>query len=118
MTQYTAIRETALDGDHSQSDRRTETQLSTILIEALADWEDVDATELDSLSHSIDLEALDALFAPTHSGTERSSGQVRFQYQGQYVTVTSSGVVLIESQSGEPNERLNVGKVGHDSSSS
>jgi hypothetical protein len=107
MTKYTAIQGKALDGDHSQSDRKTETQLSTILIQALADWKDVHATELESLSHSIDLEALDDLFAPTHNGTERSSGQVKFQYSGLYVTVTSGGIVLIESQSEVPNDRHN-----------
>ncbi|WP_458208896.1 HalOD1 output domain-containing protein [Haladaptatus sp. NG-SE-30] len=105
MTQYTAIQETALDEDHSQSDRRTETQLSTILINALADWEDIHITELDRLSQSIDLEALDDLFAPTHGGTERSAGQVRFQYHDHYVTVTSDGVVRIESQSEKPSKR-------------
>ncbi|WP_458191067.1 HalOD1 output domain-containing protein [Haladaptatus sp. NG-WS-4] len=104
MTQYTAIQGTVLDGDHSQSDRRTEAQLSTILINALADWEDVHATELDRLSHLIDLEALDDLFAPTHGGTERSAGRVRFQYHDQYVTVTSDGVVQIESQSEESSK--------------
>jgi hypothetical protein len=107
MTQFDTLRRMVLDGDHNQSDPGTDEQLSTILVHALADWEGVCVTELDSLSRWIDLDALDDLFAPTYGGTKRSTGRVSFSYRNQHITVTSDGTVLIESQSEDHRYRVN-----------
>nr|WP_227356632.1 HalOD1 output domain-containing protein [Haladaptatus salinisoli] len=54
--------------------------------------------ELKPLYDVIDPEALDALFAPHVDGTSRPVGEVSFHYEGYWVTVSSDGVVELETE--------------------
>ena len=58
----------------------------------------IDQEELGSLYDVIDPEALDALFAPRADGSPRPVGEVSFQYAGYWVTVSSGGVVELDSE--------------------
>lgn len=53
--------------------------------------------ELKSLYNLIDTEALDAVFAPHSDGTSRPVGEVSFQYEGYWVTVSNKGVIELET---------------------
>lgn len=71
-------------------------KLSTTVVHALADimGDDVTNTE-SSLFHSVDLKALDHLFAPLEGGHQRTSGHVAFTVMGYRVTVYSTGHIVI-----------------------
>ncbi len=71
--------------------------LSTTVIHALADCMGIDVTDCRfSLYDAVDPDALDALFRPRHDGTPRTGGLLSFPVDGYYVTVDSSGEILIE----------------------
>ena len=70
--------------------------LSDAVVEAIAEHQGVDPTALvPPLYEVLDPDALDALFAPTHSSHHRSTGHVRFTYRAIEVTVESDGTVSI-----------------------
>lgn len=72
---------------------------SLAVIEAVAEQEGVDPTELSrSLDEVIDVDALDSLFTHRSSGEPRDGGQLSFSYYGYHVTVHSSGVVLLDAE--------------------
>ena len=78
----------------------TESSPSFAVIEAIAEREGVDATEIeppqyDALYDVCNPEALDALFAPREGGTPRGVGQISFRFCGYDVTVTSDGDVTV-----------------------
>ena len=79
----------------------THDSVSQAIVEAVADREGVDVTELepprfDPLYTVVDPEALDSLFAPTHGGETRGRGTVTFDYEGYAITVYSDGRIDIE----------------------
>ena len=74
--------------------------LSFEIIEAIAEREGVDTTEIEpptyeALYDVINPEALDALFAPREDGTPRASGRVEFTFCGYEVVATSDGTIEI-----------------------
>lgn len=69
---------------------------STVVVEAVARTLDCSPTELESLDKTVDTDALNALFAPRHDGTQRGSGSVSFSYGDRDVTVFSDGRVVVE----------------------
>lgn len=76
------------------ADRRPADSLSQAVIDAVAEHEGVEPTELEPpLYHAVDPEALDALFPET--GRSGSTGRVRFSYDGRDVCVTSDGQVHV-----------------------
>ncbi len=79
---------------HDAEDSAT---LSTTVIHALADCLGVDVTDSRiSLYDTVDPDALDALFRPRHDGRVRSGGTLSFVIDDHYVTVDSSGEIVIE----------------------
>ncbi|WIV67282.1 HalOD1 output domain-containing protein [Natrialbaceae archaeon AArc-T1-2] len=85
-----------LSVEQSDEDR----PLSFAVIDAIAEREGVDATEIEppeyeALYEVLNPEALDALFAPREDGTPRSNGQVKFTYCGYDVVVDSDGDVTV-----------------------
>lgn len=73
------------------------TPASLAVVDAVADAEGVDATELSPpLYDAIDTDALDKLFAATRLN-EGMSGHVAFSYLGYDVTVTDDGLVSLEA---------------------
>ena len=74
--------------------------LSFEIIEAIAEREGVDTTEIEpptyeALYDVINPEALDALFAPREDGTPRAFGRVEFTFCGYDVVATSDGTIEI-----------------------
>lgn len=66
-------------------------QVSTQIIEAVADCEGVDPLDLQPpLYEVVDPEALEALFGSTVAGTERR-GRIEFTYAGYRITVAVAG---------------------------
>lgn len=73
-------------------------QVSTQILEAVADHNGVDPLELrPPLYETVDPEALEALFAPTAAGTERS-GRIEFTYAGCRITLVADaeGTITVE----------------------
>lgn len=86
------------------SQRQTATaeasNLSQLVVEAVADAEGVDPLELSSpLYEVIDPDALDQVFAVT-STDGRRDGQVTLSYNGYEVTVCGDGYVTVEEREG------------------
>lgn len=73
------------------TDGATERPPSRTVIEAVAESERIDPADLPPLSHVIDPEALNALFADRES----TRGRVRFRYHGYEVTVDGRGQVTL-----------------------
>lgn len=71
--------------------------VTTIVLEAVAEAEGCDPTELDALHAAIDTDVLEALFDEESPGHVRD-GQLSFVYSGYEVTVSSDGDVDL----GEP----------------
>jgi len=64
---------------------------------AMATLMDVEPTELDVLSQTLDPDALDALFRPRTDGTHpESDTQARFAYGDHIVDIKSEGVISIQ----------------------
>lgn len=72
--------------------------VSTSVVQQVAERAGVDATELPPLYDSIDPDALDAIFASTTSSTSRS-GRIEFTYAGYRVTVSSDDGILLAHES-------------------
>lgn len=71
-------------------------RLSSRLVTAIADHKGVAPTDLSPpLYESIDLEALDALFASTRDESARSQGRVTVVHDGLEVTINTEGSVDI-----------------------
>lgn len=66
--------------------------VSTMVLEAIAEAEDCDPTELEALQAAIDVDALEALFDDRTPGHLRD-GRLSFVYSGYRVTVSSDGAV-------------------------
>ncbi|MBX0298202.1 HalOD1 output domain-containing protein [Haloarcula nitratireducens] len=67
------------------------------VIEAVANQEGVDATELPPLSTVIDPDALDNLFTYSTDEFPHPEGRVVFPYCGYTITVHSDGQIVIEA---------------------
>ncbi len=72
-------------GDHDR--------ISTAVVEALANANDVDPLELDPLYEAVDPDALDSLFSTTDGSSRTHHGKVQFTTNGYEVEVTSTGRV-------------------------
>lgn len=71
------------------------TSLSEAVIDAVADAEGVEPTDLQPLYDVLDPDALDSLFQP-HSHTGRSAqGQITFEYHDYEVYVNENGQVTL-----------------------
>lgn len=85
----------------NRSDSKQSQSLSFEIIRAIAEREgvdtiDIEPPEYEALYDVLNPEALDALFAPRHDGTERTTGRVEFTFCGYDVVVTSDGDVVVE----------------------
>ncbi|WP_232688728.1 HalOD1 output domain-containing protein [Halobacterium zhouii] len=69
---------------------------STTIVEAVARARNCRPTDLESLDKTIDTDALNALFAPRHDGTQRGSGSISFSYSDRDVTVFSDGQIVVD----------------------
>lgn len=78
-----------------QVDWSNDVSPSTVVVEAVARTLDCSPTDLESLDKTVDTDALDALFAPRHDGTQRGSGSISFSYSDRDVTVFSDGRVVV-----------------------
>ena len=87
---------TSIGNETSADD--TSRLLTNQILTAIAESTDRSVEELGSLYDVIDPEALDALFAPRADGSPRPVGEVSFQYAGYWVTVSSGGVVELDSE--------------------
>ncbi len=81
-----------------QSSDDTYQSLSLAVINAVAEQEGVDPTDIEpptyeSLYSVVNPEALDSLFAPRSDGTPRTNGKIEFQFCGYDIVVTSDGTV-------------------------
>lgn len=70
---------------------------SVTVVEAVADREGREVSELPPLRTAVDPEALDELFAPRHDGTPRERGEVTFVYCGYLVRVRADGRVTLDT---------------------
>lgn len=70
--------------------------VSTTVIETVAARENVNPIELNpSLYEVVDPDALDALFAPSRTGTARLGGRIEFSYCGYELVVRGDGNVTV-----------------------
>lgn len=69
--------------------------LSCAVIDAVAEAEGVDPTEIPPLYTAVDPEALDSLFQSPHAGGAAGVGRVQFAYYGYDVTVSADGQVTL-----------------------
>ena len=84
-------------GATESGSKPTNTSLSQAIVEAVAEREGVDVTDVEPPTYEplytvVDPEALDQLFSPT-LGADRCLGSVTLQYAGYVVTVDSDGAV-------------------------
>lgn len=78
------------------ADTRERIRPSTAVVNAIADREGVEVTELEPpLTKVIDPDALDTLFQPTQRGDSAATGEVTFRYNGYLVTVAEDGEVEV-----------------------
>jgi hypothetical protein len=84
------------DNSH-QSPTPYSTSLTERVVTAITDAADSSPDDLEPLYAIVDPDALDRLFAPTTQGDTRSDGQVTFSYAGYHVTVTSDGMIELDS---------------------
>lgn len=80
--------------------------LSQSIVEAVAEREGVDVTEVEPPEYEplytvVDPGALDELFSRTPGARDRGPGRVHFEYAGYAVTVDSDGRVDLEEVAGE-----------------
>jgi hypothetical protein len=80
---------TNFDGEH-----RTVVEA---VVDAVANASGMPATEMAPLQSVVDCDAVDALFAAPTDGAGSETVQLRFQYEGYEVTVTSGGRVAVSS---------------------
>lgn len=85
------------EGSHGLTyDASEPEQLSLAVVDAVADAEGVEATDLAPLYYTIDPAALDALVRPPVTVDGEPTGEVRFSYHGYDVTVRSDGTVELD----------------------
>lgn len=77
--------------------KETSGLLTERIVTTVAEADGQSVYELTPLYNVIDPEALNTLFAPHADGSPRPVGEVSFQYLGYWVTVSSEGVVEIET---------------------
>lgn len=68
--------------------------VQTAVITTVAAVTNQDPTKMAPLSHVIDTDALDSIFAPTCS-TPRATGTIKFEYEGCTVTISADGTVSV-----------------------
>lgn len=69
--------------------------ISIAVLEALEASTGKDPRSLGPLNDIVDVDALDNLFTPTGSGSERGPGYVTFEIEGHSATVHSDGTVVV-----------------------
>lgn len=79
--------------------------VSTALIDRVASVDGVHAEELAPLAHSINPDALDAIFAPRLNGELRdTTGHVAFEYEGYEIEVSSEGTITVDPAASHHHE--------------
>jgi hypothetical protein len=83
-------------GDDDQIVRTIEPEESpsVAVVEAVSDVTGRDVTDLESLEHVVDTDALDSLFAPRANGHPRT-GRFSFQYEGFDVSIAFDDSVTV-----------------------
>ena len=86
----------------NRSDTTEDQPITYEIIEAVAERERVDATDIeppeyDTLYDVLNPEALDAVFAPREDGTSRGNGWIEFTFCGYDFVVTSDGEIEIQN---------------------
>lgn len=79
--------------------------LSQRVIHAVAEETGTDPFDLNPLFNVVDPENLDALFEPTNTGYQRTTGSVAFEYAGCEVTVSADGAVDVTSYGARPESQ-------------
>lgn len=75
------------------------TRLSQLVVETVADAEDVNPVALPPLYNTVDTDALDRLFEPQlQPASEPPVGEVQFSYYGYTVQVTAAGRVTLTDE--------------------
>lgn len=88
--------QTSLETDLSASES-SDGSISQAVVEAVADAEGVDATELRvPLFDVIDPDALDAFFRSARESESASLSRIAFTYYGYEISVAESGTVTVE----------------------
>lgn len=70
--------------------------LSAAIVEAVADREDCNPTEIEPLYDAINPDALNALFFDSAQSSSRINGEISFEYCGYLINVTSDGRITID----------------------
>lgn len=70
-------------------------ELTSVVVDALADVAGVDPVEIPPLSDVVDPDAMNALFRPKPDGTPRTRGQLTFTHFGHEVVVEGEGRIEI-----------------------
>jgi hypothetical protein len=70
---------------------------SNAVVSLVADAEGVEPIDLEPLHSTIDPGALDRLFAPTNTETDRTSGHVAFAFEGYHVTIHGDGEITAKA---------------------
>jgi len=79
-----------------ETELSSEWQPSEQVVESVARAEGVDPVDLQPpLNAVVDLDALDALFAPV-GGVPRTDGRVEFRYEDYLIAVDADGTVAVE----------------------
>lgn len=74
-------------------------ELSTVLVELVADVGDDDPEHLDPLGRVVDPESLDTVFASTdaYPGDHDAASRLAFVYEGRHVQIEADGAIRIEA---------------------
>lgn len=77
-------------------DMQSEESLSTTIVSALLEIEDVEVPNLGfTLQDYVDTDALDSLFVPKMDGTPRKETRIEFTVPGYEITIESEGDITI-----------------------
>lgn len=76
-------------------DRRSDESVTTAVTRAIAAVTNTPPTDLDPLFETIDPDALNQLYAPTHGGSSRDDGWVSFHLNNCVVIVDATGEIEI-----------------------
>lgn len=75
------------------------TRPSVRVVEAVADAKGIDPLDVEPLSHAVDPDALDALFAPRADATPRDAdASLQFTFAGHTVVVDADGTVVVAEE--------------------
>lgn len=92
MEQFEATAETSATTE-------SPTALSQLVVEAVAEREDVGPIELDPLYDAVDPDALDAIFQmQLRPSNNAPTGEIHFEYHGYTVRVTAAGRVDLREE--------------------